>query len=91
MYRLDYTGKFRKDLKLCQKCGYNIDAIRTVIQYLENDGQVPQDYKPHKLVGKDYIGLWECHIEPNWLLIYDVQDTIKLISLIRTGTHSDLF
>ena len=91
MYRLDYTGKFRKDLKLCQKRGYNIDAIRTVIQYLENDGQVPQDYKPHKLVGKDYIGLWECHIQPDWLMTWQQNDNELTLLFLQTGTHSDLF
>lgn len=64
--------------------------IRTVIKYLEIDGQVPEIYKPHKLVGK-LRGYWECHIQPDWLLIYDVKDTIRLVSLARTGTHSDLF
>ena len=90
MYQLDYTGKFKKDLKLCQKRGYDMTAIRTVIKYLEVDGQVPEQYLPHKLVGK-LQGYWECHIEPNWLLIYDIKETIKLVSLARTGTHSDLF
>ena len=90
MYQLDYTGKFKKDLKLCQKRGYDMTAIRTVIKYLEVDGQVPVQYLPHKLVGK-LQGYWECHIEPNWLLIYDIKESIKLVSLARTGTHSDLF
>lgn len=90
MYELDYTGKFKKDLKTCQKRGYNMAEIRIAIQYLEQDGQVPEIYKPHKLVGK-LKGYWECHIQPDWLLIYDVKDTIKLVSLARTGTHSDLF
>lgn len=90
MYELDYTGKFKKDLKTCEKRGYNMAEIRTVIKYLEIDGQVPEIYKPHKLVGK-LRGYWECHIQPDWLLIYDVKDTIRLVSLARTGTHSDLF
>ena len=54
------------------------------------DSEVPAEYLPHKLVGK-LRGYWECHIESNWLLIYDVQETIELVSLARTGTHSDLF
>jgi len=90
MYELDYTGKFKKDLKTCEKRGYNMAEIRTAIKHLEQDGQVPEIYKPHKLVGK-LRGYWECHIQPDWLLIYDVKDTIKLVSLARTGTHSDLF
>lgn len=91
MYSIEYTGKFKKDLKLCEKRGYNIAELQLVVMFLEKDGQVPEKYKPHKLVGKNYIGFWECHIEPDWLLVYDIQDTIKLITLTRTGTHSDLF
>ena len=89
MYELDYTGKFKKDVKTCQRRGYDMDLLRTVILYLEKDGQVPKEYKPHTLKGK-LKGYWECHITPDWLLIYDVQDKIRLVSLARTGTHSDL-
>ena len=89
MYRLDYTGKFRKDVRLCQRRGYDMSALQKAIKYLEINGQVPSSYNPHKLMGK-LKGFWECHIEPDWLLIYDVQDTIRLVSLARTGTHADL-
>ena len=89
MYSLDYTGKFKKDLKLCQKRGYDMNLIREVIVFMEEHGQAPEENKPHKLQGK-LLGYWECHIEPNWLLIYDIQDSIRLITLARTGTHSDL-
>jgi mRNA interferase YafQ len=61
-----------------------------VITTLTTDGKLPQSFKPHKLKGK-YLGLWECHIQPDWLLIWDQDDSIRLISLIRTGSHSDLF
>ncbi len=91
MFDLKPTGQFRKDLKLCKKRGYDLTDIETVLEYLHLDGQVPDKYQPHKLVGKDYIGFWECHIGPDWLLIYDIQDTISLVALVRTGTHSDLF
>ena len=90
MYQLDYTGKFKKDVKTCEKRGYDLSALRTVIKHLEEEGQVPAEYLPHKLVGK-LRGYWECHIDSNWLLIYDVKETIELVSLARTGTHSDLF
>lgn len=89
MYSLDYTGKFKKDLKLCQKRGYDMNLIREVIVFMEEHGQAPEENKPHKLQGK-LLGYWECHIEPDWLLIYDIQDSIRLITLARTGTHSDL-
>lgn len=90
MYSIETTNKFEKDLKICQKRGLDMAEIQTAIMYLESDGQVPEKYKPHKL-NSNYAGFWECHIKPNWLLIYDIQDTIKLITLTRTGTHSDLF
>lgn len=72
------------------KRGLDIDAIRKVIHILENNGQVPTEYHPHILKGS-WNGIWECHIQPDWLLLYDISDTIKLIRLVRTGTHSDLF
>lgn len=91
MYALKPTGQFKKDLKLCQRRGFDMASIAEVLEYLKNDGQVPESYSPHKLIGRNFQGLWECHIEPNWLLVYDIQDTINLIALARTGTHADLF
>lgn len=91
MYELKPTGQFKKDLKLCQKRGCDIRNIAEVLEFLKNDGQVPEKYLPHKLVGRKYKGFWECHVEPDWLLVYDIQETICLVALVRTGTHSDLF
>ena len=91
MYELKPTGQFKKDLKQCKKRGYDLSNIATVLEYLRQDGKVPDEYLPHKLVGRNYMGFWECHIEPNWLLVYDVQDAVCLVALVRTGTHSDLF
>ena len=91
MYELKPTSKFKKDLKLSQRRGCNMDNIKTVLEYLRRDGQVPNEYLPHKLVGRNYKGFWECHIESNWLLVYDVQEAVCLVALVRTGTHSDLF
>lgn len=90
MFSLEYSGQFKKDLKRMVKRGADITAIRHVISILENDGQVPMEYRPHILKG-DWDGIWECHIQPDWLLLYDISDSIKLIRLVRTGTHSDLF
>lgn len=64
--------------------------INDLILQLEKNGKVPAKHKPHLLKG-NYKGLWECHIQPDWLLIWQQDDEIKLISLTRTGTHSDLF
>ena len=90
MFSLEYSGQFKKDLKRMVKRGADITDIRHVISILENDGQVPMEYRPHILKG-DWDGIWECHIQPDWLLLYDISDSIKLIRLVRTGTHSDLF
>lgn len=73
------------------KRGYDIRNIAEVLEFLKNDGQVPEKYLPHKLVGRKYKGFGECHVEPDWLLVYDIQETICLVALVRTGTHSDLF
>ena len=89
MYSIDSTGKFKKDLKLCQRRGYDLTSIKTVIKCLELNGCVPEEYSPHTLSDK-LNGYWECHIEPDWLLIYDVNDVVRLVTLVRTGTHSDL-
>ncbi|MCQ2213392.1 MAG: type II toxin-antitoxin system YafQ family toxin [Bacteroidaceae bacterium] len=90
MYELEYSGQFKKDLKLMTKRGLNIEDMRTALNYLAHDGQVPESYRPHILQGK-FAGIWECHINPDWLLMYDIADTIQLVRLVRTGTHSDLF
>lgn len=90
MYNLEFSGQFKKDLKLMVKRGLDTEKMRIILNYLENEGQVPASYKPHILSGK-YKNIWECHIDPDWLLLYDITDSIQLIRLIRTGTHSDLF
>ncbi len=90
MYTIVSSNKFLKDYKLCKKRGLNMTLINDLILELEKDGKVPSRYKPHKLKGH-YEGLWECHIQPDWLLVWKHDEEIKLISLTRTGTHSDLF
>lgn len=90
MYEFEYSGQFKKDLKRCVARGFNQAALAVVLDHLQRNGALPMTYRPHRLSGK-FAHYWECHIEPDWLLIYDVKDTIKLVSLVRTGTHSDLF
>lgn len=90
MYEIEFTNKFKKDVKLSQKRGLDISLLNTVIETLELTGELPSENKPHKLSG-NYSGLWECHIQSDWLLIWDQEDPIRLIRLLRTGTHSDLF
>ncbi len=90
MYELARTGKFKKDFKKCLKRNCDVSLIEEIFNLLEESGELPIKYKPHKLKG-NYEGLWECHIEPDWLLIWEKIEEEKLIILIRTGTHSDLF
>lgn len=89
-YEIEYTGKIKKDIKLALKRNFDITLFKEVVKLLEKDGKLPGKYKPHVLSG-NYNDCWECHIKPDWLLIWTKNETIKLITLYRTGTHSDLF
>lgn len=89
-YSVEYTSRFRKSLKLCQKRGLNLDLAFDVIKTLELTGTLPAKYKPHLLKGK-YSGLWECHIKPDWLLVWMQNDERLTLLFTDTGTHSDLF
>jgi mRNA interferase YafQ len=90
MYILEQTGRFIKDIKLAKKRGLKMELLDKVVTTLVVEGKLPTKYKPHVLRG-NYSGFWECHIQPDWLLVWEQNETIKLITLIRTGTHSDLF
>lgn len=90
MFNLEQTGKFKKDVKLAKKRGLNMELLDEAVTTLVIEGKLPIKNKPHLLKG-DYNGFWECHIQPDWLLVWEQNETIKLITLIRTGTHSDLF
>lgn len=90
MLELVTTSTFRKDLKIAKKRGYDLSLIEFVIDELLKENTLPQKYKDHVLTG-NYRGFRECHISPDWLLIYAV-DKDKLVLIVsRTGTHSDLF
>ena len=89
-YELEYGGKFLKDLKLAKRRGLDLSQLRTVIDMLQDEIPLPPKYRDHLLTG-DYKGFWECHINSDWLLIYKKKEAIQVISLYRTGTHSDLF
>ncbi|MFR7992980.1 MAG: type II toxin-antitoxin system YafQ family toxin [Lachnospiraceae bacterium] len=88
MYGLNYTGKFKKDLKTCQKRKYNIKLLQNVIDVLRIPEQLEEKHKDHSLTG-NYAGFRECHVLPDWLLIYRYNG--DCLELARTGTHSDLF
>ena len=90
MYSIRPTTKFQKDLKRIEKRGYNISLLTEVIKKLANGESLPEKYKDHNLSG-EYAGCRECHITPDWLLIYEIADNELILYLTRTGTHSDLF
>lgn len=89
-YEIATTKRFDKEVKRCIKRGYDMESLRTVIMMLAEKGVLPKEYKPHKLKG-DFKGTIECHVNPDWLLIYEKTDKIRLIRLLRTGTHAELF
>lgn len=90
MYTLKPTTKFRKDVKQAAKRGYNIALLTEVIKQLASGKSLDEKHKDHPLKG-NYIGCRECHITPDWLLIYEISDDSLILYLTRTGTHSDLF
>jgi mRNA interferase YafQ len=90
MYRLITTNTFEKNVVRCAKRGLSLDLLQNAVKQLENNGVLPANYKPHILSG-NYSGYWEAHIKPDWLLIWIKNDIQKTITLIGTGTHSDLF
>ena len=89
-YTLTMTGQFRRDLKLAKKRGLDMELLFIVLDLLVAGEALPPRYNEHMLVG-NYRGFYECHIQPDWLLIYDRSDVLRIITLQRTGTHSDLF
>ena len=89
-YQVTWSTKFKKDYKLAMKRGLDIDLLDTAIQILADTGTLPDEYLDHPLSG-DYKGFRECHIQPDWLLIYKIVDDKLALALTRTGTHSDVF
>lgn len=89
-YELEYGGKFLKDLKLAKRRGLNMKDLSDVTDMLQEGKTLPKRCRDHLLTG-DYKGFRECHVNPDWLLIYKKKEAIKVVSLYRTGTHSDLF
>lgn len=87
---VDATSRFRKDYKLIVKRGYDVSILESVVNTLANGIPLPGKYADHDLVG-NYKGCRECHLKPDWLLVYQVLDDELILLLTRTGTHSDLF
>jgi len=89
-YILRYTKLFKKQRKLLIKRGYDISLLDKVVAMLANDEILPESYRDHALTG-DRKGQRDCHIRPDWLLIYERNDNELTLLLCETGTHSDLF
>ncbi len=85
-----WTTQFKKDYKLAVKRKLDISLLDDIIRALSRDELLPEKNKDHSLSG-DWAGHRECHILPNWLLIYRIEDNVLVLTLSRTGTHSDLF
>lgn len=90
MLELVTTKQFRKDYKRMKKRGYDMNLLEKVIDLLQNAKPLDNRYRDHGLVG-NYVGFRECHIMPDWLLIYAVDKEKLILTASRTGTHSDVF
>ncbi len=89
-YTIKHTTKFEKDLKMVKKRNYDIGLLTEIIERLANGEELPKKYHDHKLKG-NLSHLRECHIQPDWLLMYEIFEGDLILYLTRTGTHSDLF
>ena len=88
-YELRPTNQFKKDLRLAKKRGYKLNQLEAVIDLLAQGKTLEPKYRDHELIG-DYIGFRECHIAPDWLLVYRIEENDLILLLMRTGTHVDV-
>ena len=89
-YEVKPSSQFKKDVKLAAKRGYKIELLTDVVKKLANGETLAPRYKDHQLSG-NFESYRECHITPDWLLIYQINDNELILYLTRTGTHSDIF
>jgi mRNA interferase YafQ len=89
-YEVKFTNQFKKDLKLAKKQNKNLDKLFEVVNILAEGGTLDARYRDHDLSG-NYKGTRECHIESDWLLVYEIKDEVLVLMLYRLGTHSELF
>ena len=90
MLTIKYQSAFKKDYKRIKKRGYDTRLLEKVVGLLAEGQPPPLEYRDHALIG-DYSGCRECHIAPDWLLVYEVVERELVLYLMRTGTHSDIF
>ena len=92
MLKPEFTGQFQRDYKLALKRNCNPDVFQTVMTFLVNEQPLPRKYRDHVLTNtRKYKEMRECHMEPDWLLIYKAYPETGVLKLVRTGSHSDLF
>ncbi len=89
-YQVKWSAKFKKSYKLAKKRGLDISLLKDIIQKLQCGERLEEKHGDHELKG-EYRGFRECHIKPDWLLIYLIEDEVLTLTLIDTGSHSDLF
>ncbi|MGN0642197.1 MAG: type II toxin-antitoxin system YafQ family toxin [Huintestinicola sp.] len=89
-YDIEVTSRFKKEYKKACKQGLDTELLRNIVTLLANGERLPNENKDHLLSG-DWRGYRECHFQPDWLLIYKVHNDVLVLTLARTGTHSDLF
>lgn len=89
-YEIKNTTQFKKDYKLAKRRGLDISLLKDIVTKLANGESLDSKYKDHSLTG-DWVGHRECHIQSDWLLIYRYEEDVLILTLTRTGTHSDLF
>lgn len=89
-YTVRISNRFKKQFRLCMKRGLDMNLINKAMRLLAANGSLPAKYRPHKLSGK-LQDVWECHIEPDWLMTWEQNDMELTLLFLQTGTHSDLF
>ena len=90
VYELAKTSQFKASLKRAKKRGLNISLLEEVIEKLRTDVPLEERFRNHELVGK-YKGIWECHVQPDWLLLYLKDNDVLVLTLVDAVTHSDIF
>jgi len=94
LYIVDYTTEFKKNVKLCYKRNLDLSLLKEVIELLAKEGVIPSNYSPHPLKGykkNENEAIMECHIQPDWLLVWKQNERELMLLLTATGSHSDLF
>ena len=90
MYKIKFSSAFKKSYKLMKKRGLDLTLLDDVVDKLRQGIVLEEKYKDHELLG-NYKGFRECHIKPDWLLVYLIEDDILTLTLVNTGSHSDIF